>query len=68
MSLEDIVAPQNITEDVNVDPESDPVYFISILVESLAMLKRMPEAIDVRVASDECLCFVLCFVFSRDWL
>ena len=48
VSLDDISAPQNITEDLNVDPESNPVYFLSILIESLAMLKRMPEAVDVR--------------------
>ncbi|ELT88409.1 hypothetical protein CAPTEDRAFT_172210 [Capitella teleta] len=46
VSLDEISATQNITEDLNVDPESNPVYFLSILIESLAMLKRMPEAVD----------------------
>jgi hypothetical protein len=47
VSLDEISGPQHVTEDLNVDPESDPVYFLCILVESLAMLKRMPEAVDV---------------------
>ncbi|KAK2144045.1 hypothetical protein LSH36_791g00032 [Paralvinella palmiformis] len=46
VKLEDISAPQQITEDLNVDPERDPVQYIAILVESLATLHRMPEAID----------------------
>ena len=49
VKLEDISAPQQITEDLNVDPERDPVQYIAILVESLATLHRMPEAIDVSI-------------------
>ncbi len=49
VKLEEVSAPQQITEDLNVDPERDPVQYIAILVESLAMLRKMPEAIDVSI-------------------
>ena len=46
VNLDDIIAPQQIPKDLVVDPEKDFVQFISILIESLAVLKKLPEAID----------------------
>ena len=47
VDLEQIAAPRQITEDVHADPESDPIHFLAVIIESLAILKKMPEAIDV---------------------
>ena len=50
VSLEEVARPHEITEDLNVNPEDDPVYFIAILIECLAMLRKLPEAIDVSMS------------------
>ena len=48
VKLEDISQAQTIIEDIHLtEPDADAVHFIAILVESLAILKKMPEAIDV---------------------
>ncbi|ESO90976.1 hypothetical protein LOTGIDRAFT_122393, partial [Lottia gigantea] len=43
---ENIVISGNVTEDINVDPEESLPHFISILIESLSVLKRLPDAIE----------------------
>ena len=50
VNLDRLVAPRHITEDLDTDPETDVVHFIAVLIESLAMLKKLPEAIEVLVA------------------
>lgn len=35
---------KEVKEDLNSDPEDDPTHFIAILVESLYMLRKIPEA------------------------
>ena len=47
VKLEDVSQPRHVTEDLYVDPEADPVHFLSLIVESLAALRRMPQAIEV---------------------
>ena len=47
VQLEDVMTPRHVTEDLLVDPELDPVNFLSLIVESLATLKKLPQAIDV---------------------
>lgn len=47
VKLEQIAQPRHVTEDVLCDAEDDPVNFLSLIVESLATLKKMPEAIQV---------------------
>lgn len=38
-----------IHEDVNItDPEEDTRHFITIIIECLALLNKIPEAIEVR--------------------
>ena len=49
VDLKAIAEPRPILEDVNVDPEDNPVHFFAILIECLALLRRLPEAIDVGV-------------------
>ena len=49
VNLDRLVAPRHITEDLDTDPETDVVHFIAVLIESLAMLKKLPEAIEVLV-------------------
>ena len=39
-----------LAEDMNVDPDADPVTFLAILIESLAMLRRLPDAINSLLA------------------
>lgn len=38
---------KEVKEDLNSDPEDDPTHFIAILVESLYMLRKIPEAAEV---------------------
>jgi len=38
---------QNIKEDLNANPEDNPSHFIAVLVESLFVLKKVPEAAEV---------------------
>ena len=51
VKLEDVAQPRHVTEDIHVDPEADPVHFLSLIVESLAALRRMPQAIEVGTPS-----------------
>lgn len=39
--------PTNMSEDLYHDPEEDPEKFISILIESLFILRKIPEAAEV---------------------
>lgn len=41
-----ISKPQQVIEDQNLDPDGNPLNFLAILVQSLALLKRLPEAIE----------------------
>ena len=36
-----------LVEDLSADPESNVDHYIAVLVESLSLLKRIPEAVDV---------------------
>lgn len=36
-----------ITEDLNTDPESDSDHFMNVLIESLSLLGKIPEALEV---------------------
>ena len=49
VKLEDVALPQQITEDIHVDPDNDSVHFLAVIIESLAVLKKMPEGIDVSI-------------------
>lgn len=53
-SPEDVMPPsepmefiKDIKEDLNSNPEDNPAHFIAILVESLFVLKKVPEAAEV---------------------
>ena len=59
VKLEDVSKPQHITEDLHVDPEHDPVKFLAIIIESIATVKKMNEAIEVRGRAHE-MCGVIC--------
>ena len=48
VDLNEIAKPKPINEDININPEDNTVHFIAILLECLALLRRLPEAIDVR--------------------
>jgi hypothetical protein len=39
--------PTNMSENLMSDPEEDPQKFISILIESLFVLRKIPEAAEV---------------------
>ncbi|XP_074643044.1 exocyst complex component 4-like [Tubulanus polymorphus] len=41
------MSPRKIQDDQNVEPDNDQSKFIAILVNSLAVLKKLPEAIEV---------------------
>ena len=47
VDLNEIAKPKPINEDININPEDNTVHFIAILLECLALLRRLPEAIDV---------------------
>ena len=36
-----------ITEDLNTDPELDSDHFMNVLIESLSLLGKIPEALEV---------------------
>lgn len=38
-----------LSEDLNIDPQDDPQKFISILIESLFILRKIPEAAEVTI-------------------
>jgi hypothetical protein len=40
---------KEVKEDLNSNPEDDPTHFMAILVESLYMLRKIPEAAEVYV-------------------
>lgn len=40
---------KEVKEDLNSNPEDDPTHFIAILVESLYMLRKIPEAAEVGI-------------------
>ncbi len=48
VDLNEIAKPKEMVEDTNVNPEDNTVHFIAIILECLALLRRLPEAIDVR--------------------
>ncbi|XP_071949291.1 exocyst complex component 4-like [Antedon mediterranea] len=45
-STEDDVIDDKITEDLNSKPEDDSEHFMSVLVESLALLKKIPDTVE----------------------
>jgi hypothetical protein len=38
---------QEEKDEANVNPESDPLTFLSSVVESLKLLKKLPDAVEV---------------------
>ena len=48
VDLGEVARPKPINEDTNINPEDNTVHFIAILLECLALLRRLPETIDVR--------------------
>ena len=36
-----------VTEDLNADPEADSDHFMIVIIESLSLLGKIPEAIEV---------------------
>lgn len=42
-----------ITEDLNTDPESDSDHFMNVLIESLSLLGKIPEALEVHCTLKE---------------
>ena len=53
-----------ITEDLNEDPYENPEHYMAILVESLSLLKRIPEAIEVLECVDRITLSVLLLCLS----
>lgn len=51
---------QEVKEDLNIDPEENLEHFIAILVESLFLLQKLPEAVEVSLLE----AFSLCREFS----
>jgi len=49
-----VSAETNLSEDLTIDPENDPQRFISILLESLFVLRKIPDAAEV--------CIVYCIL------
>ena len=49
VDLSEVAKPKPINEDTNINPEDNTVHFIAILLECLALLRRLPEAIDVKL-------------------
>ncbi len=49
VDLAEVAKPRPIVEDANsaASPDDDTVHFLCVLVECLALLRRLPEAIDV---------------------
>ena len=41
---------QEVKEDLNIDPEENLDHFIAILVESLFLLQKLPEAVEVSIS------------------
>ena len=54
VKLDDVMAPRHVTEDLLVDPEHDAVNFLSLIIESLATLRKLPQAIEVVVEHSLC--------------
>ena len=44
-----------VTEDLNTDPEADSDHFMILIIESLSLLGKIPEAIEVLQLSFFCL-------------
>ena len=66
VDLNEIAKPKPINEDININPEDNTVHFIAILLECLALLRRLPEAIDVRfLFKIHSRIFPLCLVLSH---
>jgi len=42
-----ISLPQQTIEDQSMDPDGNPLAFLAILIQSLALLKKLPEAIEL---------------------
>lgn len=61
---------KEVKEDLNSDPEDDPTHFIAILVESLYMLRKIPEAAEVgfdfKIIAKLSLSFLLAFLDHAD--
>ncbi|KAL5022453.1 hypothetical protein ScPMuIL_001608 [Solemya velum] len=45
-NVEEIEIEQDVKEDLNSDPQENPTKFINIIVESLFVLKKIPEAVE----------------------
>ena len=46
------IALYQITEDLNVDPEADSDHFMILIIESLSLLGKIPEALEVHCPSN----------------
>ncbi|XP_078358131.1 exocyst complex component 4-like isoform X2 [Oculina patagonica] len=46
VSSQDSHSSTEITEDLNTDPESDSDHFMNVLIESLSLLGKIPEALE----------------------
>jgi hypothetical protein len=62
-----------LVEDLNVDPEEDSDHFMTLLIESLALLGKIPEAIEVtkhhcritiKMSEQSLIMFIWMFSFS----
>ena len=49
MSLEEMAKPRHIEKDLSGNPESDSGQFISVIIESLNQLDRLPDATEVNI-------------------
>ena len=58
MSLNTIifVVVFQITEDLNADPEADSDHFMIVIIESLSLLGKIPEALEVHCVAPENIC------------
>ena len=48
-----------VTEDLNADPEADSDHFMIVIIESLSLLGKIPEAIEVLQLSFLCLLLMI---------
>ena len=63
-----MLAQQEVTEDLNVDPEENSSHYMHVLIEALSILGKVEEALDVSLSPPPCLSSLcLCFLSTLLW-
>lgn len=47
VDLVEVLRPHQVTEDITVGPDEDPVQYLAVLIECLALLRRLMDSVDV---------------------